>query len=451
MFLDFLGHKLLEEVTSTESDNGDRDDALLDFVSTPYHAEKVLTFGSLMALDAFLYALVIMPLRAIYNLWLGRSTKWRDWIQSGCGRDVFQVLVVLLTYKVVQGVNTSRVYHNLRGQAGITMFVMYSLMEVCDKFLCSVGHEISACVFSYKTTQSARRTVLFGFVNFIYTVFHSLVLMWQLVTINLASNSYSNALLSFILTNQFGEIKSAVFKRVDPDALFQLTCADITQRFQFGAILMVIVLRNFVELPSFSDFSAIKNIVGPPLLIMGAVVLADWLKMAYITNFNRLSSKEVFESFSKRLYLDYDTNGAREPQTLMSNQAGLPVTPLAIVCVRMFAKGGDITSWATPPVYLILLFIKLWLSSWLQHKVACSRRSTQTRLKAGSSPYSQSTQPKATKFQKIDSKEDENEILPKLHEELSTNLNHFHSTALSDSVDHIATAKRKSKKKRKNR
>jgi len=45
------------------------------------------------------------------------------------------------------------------------------------------------------------------------------------VSLNVAINSYNNALLSFLISNQFGEIKSAVFKRFERENLFQLTCA----------------------------------------------------------------------------------------------------------------------------------------------------------------------------------------------------------------------------------
>lgn len=57
------------------------------------------------------------------------------------------------------------------------------------------------------------------------TVAHTLVLFYQLVTLNVAINSYSNALLTLLLSNQFVEIKGSVFKKFEKENLFQLTCA----------------------------------------------------------------------------------------------------------------------------------------------------------------------------------------------------------------------------------
>lgn len=51
------------------------------------------------------------------------------------------------------------------------------------------------------------------------------MLFYQLVTLNVAINSYSNAILTLLMSNQFVEIKGSVFKKFEKENLFQLTCA----------------------------------------------------------------------------------------------------------------------------------------------------------------------------------------------------------------------------------
>jgi hypothetical protein len=58
-------------------------------------------------------------------------------------------------------------------------------------------------------------------------VAHTLVLFYQLVTLNVAINSYSNALLTLLMSNQFVEIKGAVFKKFEKENLFQMSCAGV--------------------------------------------------------------------------------------------------------------------------------------------------------------------------------------------------------------------------------
>lgn len=59
----------------------------------------------------------------------------------------------------------------------------------------------------------------------IVLVLHTLVLFFQMITLNVAINFYSNALLSLLISNQFVEIKQSVFKRFEKENLFQLTCS----------------------------------------------------------------------------------------------------------------------------------------------------------------------------------------------------------------------------------
>lgn len=62
--------------------------------------------------------------------------------------------------------------------------------------------------------------------NFIsVTVAHTFVLVYQLISLNVAINSYDHALLTLLVSNQFVEIKGSVFKKFEKDNLFQITCA----------------------------------------------------------------------------------------------------------------------------------------------------------------------------------------------------------------------------------
>jgi hypothetical protein len=124
------------------------------------------------------------------------------------------------------------------------------------------------------------------------------------------------------MSNQFVEIKSTVFKKFEKENLFQLTCADVVERFQLWLMLMIIASRNIVEtgglsinlgglsgplgsaaghsanaslplkspsiLPkSFTIFPKwTGQVMGPFLLVLGSEMLVDWLKHAYITKFN---------------------------------------------------------------------------------------------------------------------------------------------------------------------
>ena len=91
---------------------------------------------------------------------------------------------------------------------------------------------------------------------------HTLVMLYQLLSLNVAVNSYDHALLTLLMSNQFVEIKGCVFKRFEKDNLFQITCADIVERFTLFLMLLVVAFRNLIEL-SGSEFDFSGGFVMP--------------------------------------------------------------------------------------------------------------------------------------------------------------------------------------------
>ena len=172
----------------------------------------------------------------------------------------------------------------------------------------------------------------------VYNLIHAAVLFYQVITLNIAVNSYSNALLSLLMSNMFVEIKSTVFKKFEKDNIFQLTCADIVERFQLLLMLIIIGLRNAVEVGGLSvssgtqadsetmsngtvssrtdsilpnSFTILPNwtgeVLSPFLLVMTSEIIVDWLKHAYIGKFNNVKPA-VYQRYLDILAKDYYTN-----------------------------------------------------------------------------------------------------------------------------------------------
>ncbi|KAK4698650.1 hypothetical protein P7C70_g7623, partial [Phenoliferia sp. Uapishka_3] len=104
--------------------------------------------------------------------------------------------------------------------------------KIADRLCCSFGQDLQDSLFSRQTfgrrhdgSRPHIRPVALFALNTAYVVAHTLVLFYQLVTLNVAVNSFSNALLTLLLSNQFVEIKGSVFKKFEKENLFQLTCA----------------------------------------------------------------------------------------------------------------------------------------------------------------------------------------------------------------------------------
>lgn len=138
---------------------------------------------------------------------------------------------------------------------------------------------------------------------------HSLVLFYQAITLNVAINSYNHALLTLLISNQFVEIKSAVFKKFEKENLFQLSCSDIVERFQLSVFLLIIALRNISEIASSNvsiDF-VFESALLPIFVVYGSEILVDWLKHAFITKFNQIKPI-VYADFLKALIMQHCHN-----------------------------------------------------------------------------------------------------------------------------------------------
>ena len=75
------------------------------------------------------------------------------------------------------------------------------------------------------TSKHRLRTIQQNVDNWFLIVIHSLVLFFQVITLNVAVNSFSSSLFALLVSNNFVELKQSVFKRFNSGNLFQLSCS----------------------------------------------------------------------------------------------------------------------------------------------------------------------------------------------------------------------------------
>ncbi|MCJ1380274.1 hypothetical protein MMC17_003377 [Xylographa soralifera] len=281
--------------------------------------------------------------------------------------DILKGLLIILSCWILMYFDASMMYHSIRGQAAIKLYVIYNVLEVCDRLLSALGQDVLECLLSKETLErnpDGRSKVWRPFWLFVltllYNLLHSTALFYQVITLNVAVNSYSNALLTLLMSNQFVEIKSTVFKKFEKDNLFQITCADVVERFQLWLMLMIIAARNIIETNSLGGFSAISTsaspssstpirsssilpfsftvlpdwigqVLSPFLLVLGTEMLVDWLKHAYINKFNNVKPN-IYGRFLDVLAKDYYSNAFADQN--LTRRLGLPVIPLCCLFIR---------------------------------------------------------------------------------------------------------------------
>ncbi|KDQ57592.1 hypothetical protein JAAARDRAFT_58180 [Jaapia argillacea MUCL 33604] len=403
---------LREELLATDFDEHQemKWDRVSNFLSIPLAVEKIIQFGFILCLDSFLYTFTIQPIRfilAFYRLIsnsLASLFTSRRSIPPSQKADILRMLLLVVSLVIlVPLTDASKIYHSIRGQDTIKLYVIFNALEIADRLLCSIGQDILDCLFSRPTldplasksrSKSASRAfkpVWFFIMAVAYVVAHTLILTYQTISLNVAVNAYDHALLTLLVSNQFVEIKGSVFKKFEKDNLFQITCADIVERFTLSLMLFIVAFRNLIELSgsSFDWTSAISGesvvlpksfllpkrlaslglsihkvwglsfgfslgddwglgwlkggviwtISYPVLAVLLSETLVDWLKHAFITKFNHIRPS-VYERYTDVLCGDLRGGWVRgrkhsyvDQSPLVARRLGFPTLPLANLAI----------------------------------------------------------------------------------------------------------------------
>ncbi|PWN17893.1 DUF747-domain-containing protein [Microstroma glucosiphilum] len=385
-----LWEYLKEEVLATDVDSTQemRWDRVSNFMAVPWQCEKMILFGFVICLDSFLYTFTILPLRfavaatlwcrnLLHNVTRPSATPHVS-LHSSHKCDIIKTaLIVVSCYILSQVTDASKMYHSVRGQDTIKLYVIFNVLEIVDRLCCSLGQDLLDALFSRRTLgrqsdgrQPLIRPLHLFVLALIYIQIHTIVLFYQLVTLNVAINSYDNALLTLLLSNQFVEIKGSVFKKFEKENLFQMTCADIVERFQLTLILFAIGVRNLIEVTSGGDnlssvasrprggplgdvplprsftvlpsLSVLATSFAPVVIVLGSECVVDWLKHAFITKFNHIRPS-VYGRFMDVLCRDLVIAGPAQntfvdQSPILSRRLGFAALPLACLLARVLVQ-----------------------------------------------------------------------------------------------------------------
>ncbi|KAJ2797548.1 hypothetical protein H4R20_005144, partial [Coemansia guatemalensis] len=260
----------------------------------------------------------------------------RRWLTPAQLFDMYRGLLLVFTCALLCRIDAAQLYHSIRAQSSLKLYFIFSALDIFDRLLSSFGHDaLDALQSTVSDPWPQRWKSGAGYFAIAqgYMLVHTLVLFYQVITLNVAVNAYSDQLLSLLISNQFVEIKSNVFKKWEKEMLFQIGCADIVERFQQIVFLFIIILRNLAELsgtglspllglspsassatgssstviptaqspvsfatatpsafspliPSWVSMPVVNRILTPVLMVLGTELLIDWIKHAFVTKLN---------------------------------------------------------------------------------------------------------------------------------------------------------------------
>lgn len=372
--------------------------------AVPLRLERLLGLGQCICLDEFLTIFTYLPLRVLFALIrafgnvvlapFALMTGGRQGNRAGMSAgsnvaavvDVLHASLLVITAVVLQWIDVSWVYHNIRGQSVIKLYVVFNVIEIFDRLCSSFGVDIldslgwttaSAVAFFSRERSDAfgaqgrdimRARALQGLAlvtrmtfdyifTLVYVVIHSTLLLTWLVTLNVAINTQNNALLTLLVSNNFVELKGSVFKSFKVQNLFQIACADAVERFQMNIFLAMMLVVTTGDQRLFKTWG----------VVYACEVIVDWIKHAFVTKFNRIPYR-IYYQFS--LVVCDDMVNARKHSVVrsiggsaVSKRIGFVSLPLAALVIRMvFPSTVTLPRAALGMIFMILLLLKTALS-----------------------------------------------------------------------------------------
>jgi transmembrane anterior posterior transformation protein 1 len=345
-------------------------------LQVPVELEQLLWLGLASSLDYLLHVFTLLPFRLLTAtvhavILVVDAVRTKQW---DAGRrfeplgvymfDLLRGITIGLTVFALSFFDVSRLYHGIRGEsAPIKLYVLFNILEIAERLLASTGQDILATFHRATLTMSFRSDSIsrslasrlcgsnargwaevlsfsgqvLGAV--VITALHSAVMFVQILCLSVALNSHSNALLVLLVSNNFAELKSSVFKKYDAVNMFQIACADIVERFN----LFLFMVLNLVQ--GVAESSEMEDLYVGVAMVLATEVVVDWVKHYFLCKFNGLSPDLYHEAAA---VLSYDSVTSRQfhrlrpdPTHSPARRIGLSTMPLACVIIRfMYMRFG---------------------------------------------------------------------------------------------------------------
>ena len=291
-------------------------DSIENFLAVPIHLESFISFGWVVCLDAFLYVLTFLPIRFIFALFLlskrgiERITAKRYFEKVSLMQihrthvyDLMRGVLLVAGFSTLSFLNMSRVYHYVRQQNTVKLYVLTGMLEIFDKLLCSFGQDAFDSLYWQTRNLPTWRNMAPSFTLVMaYVCIHSCLYFMLVATLTVAINSSDQSMIAVLVLNNYAEIKSFVFKKFDKQNLFQLSCADITERFNLTLFMATIFFVGVVQAGEMWR-EVVYTFFTTIIIMVFCEASADWIKHAFITKFNGIDSG-VYDDYARILRKD---------------------------------------------------------------------------------------------------------------------------------------------------
>ncbi|XP_018601843.2 transmembrane anterior posterior transformation protein 1 homolog isoform X1 [Scleropages formosus] len=340
----------------------------------PGELEKLMVFGYFVCLDAFLYTFTLLPLRvllALLRLLALPCCGLRELrlLQPSQVCDILKGFIAVLCCFLMRYVDYAMMYHLIRGQSVIKLYVIYNMLEVADRLFSSVGQDILDALYWTATEPKERKRAHIGviphfLIAVLYVFLHTILIMVQATTLNVAFNSQNKSLLTIMMSSNFVEIKGCVFKKFEKNNLFHMSNSDIKERFTNFILIFIVCLRNMEQFSWNPDHLWV--LLPDVSMAVASEIAVDIVKHAFVTKFNDITA-DVYSEYRARLAFDLVSSRKKNAYTDYSDSVarrmGFIPLPLAVLLICVMTSSlkiqGPLSYMCVMLFYLGMITLKV--------------------------------------------------------------------------------------------
>ncbi|KAL4127571.1 hypothetical protein QTP88_011738 [Uroleucon formosanum] len=335
-----------------EKEYSDRREKVYNFIKIPLKVERFMLYGICQCVDSFLFVYTFLPSRALValkslicsSLSKLKNNHEKKYLSAAEICDLLKMAVLITCLMMLLSWDTSMIYHVVKSQSIIKLYIFFNMLEVGDKLFSSFGQDILDALFwtatEPKTSQSSHFGVLLHFIIAVFYVFlHSILVLCQATILNIAINSKRAAFLPIMMSNNFIELNGSVFKKFNKTTLFQLACSDVRERFHLFVLLLIVVVQTMKEYQWTSE--SFWKLMLYCMYVMISEIIIDWTKHAFITRFNEINlsvysdyllslAYDTAQSYNKKAFTDHSDS--------VSRRMGFIPIPLGVVIIKVSTR-----------------------------------------------------------------------------------------------------------------
>lgn len=354
-----------------------RREKVYSFIKIPQELEKFMAYGFFQCADSLLFVYTFLPLRFLIAFWSFCNRLFRNCFGFSSHHsksilkpaetcDVLKGFILLVCSILMCYIDTNMMYHLVKSQSVMKLYIFYNMLEVGDRLFSAFGQDTIDALFWTATEPRDRRREHLGVIPHLlfamtYVFLHSILVLFQATTLNVAFNSNNKSLLIIMMSNNFVELKGSVFKKFDKNNLFQVSCSDVRERLHLSVLLFIVVLQTMKE---YMWKEERFWILAPDcILVLTFEVIIDWVKHAFITRFNEIPYG-VYREYT--VSLAYDVAQTRQKYAfsdhsdLVARRMGFIPLPLGVVITRVLVHAVKVDGF---PAFLLILIAYLCLIS----------------------------------------------------------------------------------------